>query len=106
LHMFTDLLPLVEVPQGDAPPEVLGTNTVAAIEAGLFWGAVGAIRELTRGLAASSPAGADLFITGGAGRTVAEVLGPAARFEPHLTLAGIALTAQAAWPRVWPNLRP
>lgn len=106
LHLFTDLLPLVEVGNREALPDVLGTNTVAAIESGLFWGTVGAIRELSRGLAASSPAGADLFLTGGAANLVAAVLGPAARYEPHLTLAGIALTAQAAWPKVWPDLRP
>ncbi len=106
LHMFTDLLPLVELHDRGEPPAVLGTDTVAAIHSGLFWGAVGAIRELARGLAAECPAGADLFVTGGAGGLVAGVLGPVARYEPHLTLAGIALAAQAAWPRVWAEPLP
>lgn len=101
LHMFTDLLPLVELHDPEEPPAVLGTSTVAAIESGLFWGAVGAIRELARGLAANCPAGADLFVTGGTGGVVAKVLSPLAQYHPHLTLAGIALAAQAVWPRVW-----
>lgn len=101
LHMFTDLLPRVELHYRDRPPAVRGTNTVAAIESGLFWGAVGAIRELARALAGDCPAGADLFITGGAGGAVAGLLGASARYQPHLTLAGIALAAQAAWPKVF-----
>lgn len=106
LHMFTDLLPLVELQDRDQPPAVLGTDTVAAIESGLFWGAVGAIREISQRLAADCPTGADLFLTGGAGGAVAAVLGPQVCFEPHLTLAGIALAAQAAWPRAWPEPSP
>ena len=42
------------------------------------------------------PAPPDVFLTGGAGPSVAALLGRDARHVPHLTLAGIAL---AAWQR-------
>ena len=46
LHHFTDLLPLVNVSDLSTPPPPLGTSTESAMQAGLFWGAVGAIRQL------------------------------------------------------------
>jgi type III pantothenate kinase len=119
MHEFTDLLPLVDVSELAAPPPVLGTATVPAMESGLFWGAVGAIRQLIEQLGKFASGGClaeykaaaggrateckaatsgraelpQVFLTGGAGETVAELLGPGARYVPHLTLAGIALSA-------------
>ena len=94
LHAFTDLLPLVDVRELSTPPPALGTSTVAALRSGLFWGAVGAIRQLLEVLPGRSAGPSDVFLTGGAGPTVAGLLGDAARHVPNLTLAGIALTAQ------------
>lgn len=96
LHTFTDLLPLIDTADLDEPPPPVGKATVAAMQAGLYWGAVGAIRELASQFAEGRPA--DLVVTGGAGPAVAGLLGPAARHVPHLTLAGIALAAIAAQP--------
>ncbi len=127
LHEFTDLLPLVDVSDLTVPPLALGTATEPAIESGLFWGTIGAIRQLVErlGEAASgglvagwggsstatpasstatpasstaapatvTPGQPQVFLTGGAGAAVAELLGPHARYVPHLTLAGIALAA-------------
>jgi len=42
----TDLLPLVEDAFEEVPPPVIGRSTVAAIHSGMFWGGVGALREL------------------------------------------------------------
>ena len=95
MHEFTDLLPLVQMRELADPPNPLGTSTVAAMQSGLFWGAVGAIRELIGRLSTNQPTPADVFLSGGAGPAVAELLGPATRHVPHLTLAGIALTAAA-----------
>ncbi|HEY4759468.1 MAG TPA: hypothetical protein VIH42_02695, partial [Thermoguttaceae bacterium] len=61
---------------------------------------VGAIRELitqlghglTKQLDCDVVARPQIFLTGGAGATVAELLAPDARYVPHLTLAGIALS--------------
>jgi len=96
MHEFTDLLPLLDMSELTAPPPALGTATVSAMESGLFWGAVGAIRQLTEELCKAT--GRDrarrpqVFLTGGAGASVAELLGPDACYVPNLTLAGIALS--------------
>jgi type III pantothenate kinase len=122
LHEFTDLLPLIDVEQASSllgessrvrathqpqpmavrcthptslPPAV-GRDTEAAMRSGLFWGAVGAIRELVARVADDAGSQPQVFLTGGAGPAVADLLGPDAHHVPHLTLAGIALTAQAA----------
>lgn len=90
LHEYTALLPLVSVPElGQATPEPLGRNTRAAIRSGLFWGQLGAVRELIERQVGS---GAELFVTGGGGALLAEHL-PNARFEPHLPLQGLVLIA-------------
>ena len=91
MHEFTDLLPLIEMAELSEPPAALGTVTVEAIRSGLFWGAVGAIGRLIEQLAGDDEP--QVFLTGGAGPAVAELLGRSARPVPHLTLAGIALTA-------------
>ncbi len=97
LHEFTDLLPLVDVAELIVPPPALGTGTVPAMKSGLFWGAVGAIRQLIDELCKAAPGGRagqpHVFLTGGAAEGVAELLGAEARYVPNLTLAGIALTA-------------
>jgi type III pantothenate kinase len=115
LHDYTDLLPLVDTSELSEPPPALGTATIPAMQAGLFWGAVGAIRQLIEQLTSpfaprknatfaerkatliSSPnpttAPADVFLTGGAGVAVAELLGSQARHVPNLTLSGIAAAA-------------
>ncbi len=113
LFEFTDLLPLVDVSELTTPPPALGAATVPAMHSGLFWGAVGAIRELIEQLHKTATGGRaecwgdsatvtpakigrterpQVFLTGGAGVSVAELLGPDACYVPNLTLAGIAAT--------------
>lgn len=93
LHAFTDLLPLVEMPHlRDAPP-ALGRSTVEAMRSGLYWGAVGGVRELIARLTEPFPGESAVFLTGGAAETVATLLAPAARYQPNLTLRGIAVVA-------------
>ncbi len=95
MHEFTDLLPLLDMAELTTPPPALGTSTVAAMRSGLFWSAVGAIRELVEQLSKSTPGDPQIFITGGAGPAVAELLGAHAQHVPHLTLAAIALAVRA-----------
>ena len=94
LHTFTDLLPLIDMWELEDPPPALGTSTVAAMRSGLFWGAVGAIRQLIAEMCGRRRDRCDVFLTGGASPAVASLLGPSARCVPHLTLAGIALAAR------------
>jgi type III pantothenate kinase len=95
----TDALPRVNVEQWEKPPVSLGKATVPAIESGLFWGAVGAIRELVGRLSQDLPPHPELFVTGGGSKLVAEVLsqdeGLIVRHVPHLVLSGIALVDTA-----------
>ena len=90
LHEFTDLLPRIDMAELAEPPPAVGNATVAAMRSGLFWGAVGAVRQLVEQFTGASIA--EVFLTGGAGPVVARLMGTAGRYVPHLTLAGIALT--------------
>ena len=66
------------------------------MKAGLFWGAVGGIREMIGRLAAEGGGVPEVYLTGGAGPAVADLLGAEAMHVPHLTLAGIALAVRGA----------
>jgi type III pantothenate kinase len=92
LNEFTDLLPLVDVSDLTEPPPALGTTTESAMQSGLFWGAVGAICQLIDQLGREASHPTQVFLTGGAGATVAQLLASDAQYIAHLTLAGIALT--------------
>jgi type III pantothenate kinase len=97
LHAFTDLLPLLDPSAVTKAPRALGTSTTEAMQAGLVWGAVGAIRQLVSQLGKDlgSPGfPPQVFLTGGAGPVVAELVGCDAEHVPGLLLAGIALTAR------------
>jgi type III pantothenate kinase len=85
-----DLLPLTMLePEADAPP-VVGKDTEAAIRSGLFWGAVGGVREIVARMTAQCDRSPQVFVTGGDIRPLTEELGGEARFVPHLVLLGIA----------------
>ena len=90
LHEYTALLPLVSVPElGQATPEPLGRNTRAAIRSGLFWGQLGAVKEL---IARQAERDVDIFVTGGGGALLANFL-ENAHFESQLPLQGLVLIA-------------
>lgn len=95
LHEFTDLLPLIEMSELSVPPPALGKATLAAMRSGLFWGSVGAIRQLIERLSIESGGRPQVFLSGGASPAVASLLGGPARHVPHLTLGSIALVAEA-----------
>lgn len=84
LHGGTALLPLV----GDmkAWPEPPGRNTKEAVEVGILWGLVGAVKEL---VSRTLPEGTDLWVTGGGGSFLAPHLGHPVRFEGDLVLKGL-----------------
>jgi type III pantothenate kinase len=90
----TDALPHVDSERLEKPP-ALGKSTTAAIESGLYWGSIGAIRQLVSQLSATLKQPPELILTGGASAQVvnllAEIENLTVRHVPHLVLAGIAL---------------
>lgn len=95
LHEYTALLPLMEHHRlYDSIPFAIGRNTEAALNSGLFWGHVGAVKELvqrvTEELRSRSQGHPPLLIlTGGAARLLMPYL-PGARYEPMFALQGLA----------------
>jgi type III pantothenate kinase len=98
MHQFTDRLPSIAMQELAEPPPALGVGTVEAMRSGLYWGSVGAMKELIFQLTAhhSSDAGdtPEIFVTGGAAPIVASYLDPQARCVDHLILSGIVLSAE------------
>jgi type III pantothenate kinase len=99
LEEQTDALPHVDVERWQRPPQPLGKSTVPAIESGIFWGTVGAVRELVGQLSKSLASPPAVFITGGWSPLVAKVLAEDAsldlRHVPHLVLSGVAIVDAA-----------
>lgn len=94
LNDYTALLPLIPARDVTAGvPDVVGRNTVAAMKSGLFWGHVGAVRELTGQMLArdSGPQPPLILATGGAGASLAPWL-PSAQVQPFLPLQGLVLS--------------
>jgi type III pantothenate kinase len=75
------------------PPAALGTSTADAMRSGMYWGAVGGVKQLIELLSKSVDGMPEILLTGGAAPAVAGLLAPSASYAPHLTLAGIALAA-------------
>jgi type III pantothenate kinase len=95
LEEHTDALPRVALNHLEHPPTAVGKSTVPAIESGLYWGAVGAVRELISQMSSELDAAPQVFLTGGASAHVAKLLSGgraySVRHLPHLVLSGIAL---------------
>jgi type III pantothenate kinase len=102
LHRHTALLPLVTV--SAAIPEMPGTATIPAMQAGIFWAVVGGIDRAARRLCRLAQAEPKLFLTGGDASLLLDALAaqPEAALtslEPTLwreqTLEGILASAEA-----------
>lgn len=95
LYGGADFLPLAVLEPNAEPPVALGKNTEHAIRSGLFWGAVGAVRELIAQLKRQLPVAPVLIITGGDLRRLSPLVDEHAQYVPHLTLSGLALASLA-----------
>ncbi len=94
LHQYTALLPRIrneEIAKKTPPP--LGKNTRDAMRSGLFWGQLGAIKELVKHYQNLLKDEAIIIITGGAGRLLAPNFGTEAIHEPFLALQGLVIAA-------------
>lgn len=97
LHQYTALLPLITIHDlGPHDPPAIGTETKTALQSGLLWGHVGAVKELIRRFQSETQLTNDkrlIFVTGGAGRLLANHLNEQVRWEPFLSLQGLAMVA-------------
>ncbi len=96
LHQKTALLPLVK-PQGKPP--ILGKNTIAAINSGVFYGYVGLTKNIIAELKKIFRDKPRVLATGGYGAYLAPYIEEIEEVLPHLTHEGIALSVAAQPPR-------
>lgn len=94
----TDLLPLITPDLSAENPPVIGKSTEAAIQSGLYWGTVGAVRELVARITQELQAAPQLFVTGGDAQRLARHMAADARFVPDLVLIGIVSSSKAWQP--------
>src|SRR5437868_4322052 len=87
-HITTAVIAGPALLADSGPP--LGRNTREAIGSGLWFGQIGAIREIIFWLAESAERPPQILVTGGNGRWLAPALRSNARFEPDLALRGLA----------------
>ncbi len=109
LHHYTAVLPVLPVQDlGGIPPVLPGRNTREAIRNGLFWGQIGAIRELVRQTCIhqklcepdvngerDQPDSPWMVLTGGGGPVLSPQF-PGLLFLPSLGMHGLVLTAWKA----------
>jgi len=88
LFARTAKLPRVEVKR---PPKAIGTNTVGAMQSGLFFGYVGLIDALARRCRAELGGSATIVATGGMATLFAGEAETIEHVDPWLTLRGLAM---------------
>jgi type III pantothenate kinase len=91
LNLMTAQLPFIELSK---TPPAWGRGTVDSLKAGIFWGIVGAVRELL--VRQEADLGRDPWVvwTGGDAELLApQIFGDAARIEANLILSAIAEVA-------------
>jgi type III pantothenate kinase len=94
LHRYTALLPQISIEELAGEPQApLGRNTREALRSGLFWGQLGAVKELIAQLGAGPDGQAIVVLTGGGASLLAPHLSDA-RWEPHLSLQGLVLAGE------------
>jgi type III pantothenate kinase len=91
----TSQLPPVDT-DFNAPPPPIGRSTEPAMRAGLFWAAVGAVRELIQRASVELGTPPLVVCTGGGGELLLPHLDEPGRIlqVPHLVLSGIMIAAQ------------
>lgn len=92
----TAKLPRVEVAR---PPRAIGTNTVHAIQSGLYWGYVGLVDSLAQRCAAELGGDPKVVATGGLAQLLAADSELIEDVDPFLTLRGLALLYERNTPR-------
>ena len=93
MHAYSERLPLIEHDGLTTAPPALGRDTEGAMRSGLFWGSVGAIRELLARYQKELAQPVGVYFTGGAASDLQRQVDGSAEYHPHLVLHGLALAA-------------
>lgn len=88
LHMAAAALPHVDVAK---PARAIGTNTVACMQSGVYWGYVGLIEGIVREVRKERPQGAKVIATGGLASLFAQGTDLFHGIEDDLTMHGLVL---------------
>jgi type III pantothenate kinase len=88
LHMAAAALPHVDITR---PQKVIGTNTVACMQAGVFWGYVGLVQEITARIKGEYDAPMRIIGTGGLAPLFAQGEVLFDRVEEDLTMHGLTV---------------
>lgn len=88
LHMAAAALPHVDITQ---PQRVVGTNTVACMQSGIFWGYVGLIKEITARIKGERDRPMKVISTGGLAPLFQQAADLFDVFEDDLTMHGLTV---------------
>ena len=90
LHHATALLPEVSVTK--KPDTILGRNTVEAIRSGIYWGAIGMVKQYIELICKELRDTPAIIATGGSAPILAREIPSISSVTQHLTLEGIKWT--------------
>ncbi|TNJ42729.1 type III pantothenate kinase [Phaeobacter sp. B1627] len=88
LHHAAAALPHVDISK---PQKVIGTNTVACMQSGVFWGYVGLVREICDRIRAEADVPMKVISTGGLAPLFQQTADLFDAFEDDLTMQGLRL---------------
>jgi type III pantothenate kinase len=88
LHMAAAALPNVDVSR---PARAIGTNTVACMQSGVYWGYIGLAEGIVRQIRAERPAPMKVIATGGLASLFAQGFDLFDSVEDDLTMHGLVL---------------
>jgi type III pantothenate kinase len=90
LHKAAARLPRIGIGR---PQSVIGTNTIAAMQSGIFWGYVGMVEGLVARIQAEHGTALKVIATGGLAPLLAEGTTVIEHSDPDITLEGLRLLA-------------
>ena len=88
LHQAAAALPHVDISR---PPRVVGTNTVACMQSGVFWGYVGLVREICDRIKAERDREMRVIATGGLAPLFQQSVPLFDDFQDDLTMQGLSI---------------
>jgi len=88
LHMAAAALPHIDVAK---PPRAIGTNTVACMQSGVYWGYIGLVEGIVREIRKERPRPLKVIATGGLASLFAQGTDLFHSIEDDLTMHGLVL---------------